>query len=928
MNKRVGILVLVCLISGFFIINSCKKDPVLPTLTTSSITSITINSAISGGNITSSGGADITARGVCYGTGSGPSISGPSTTDGSGAGSFASNITSLTPNTMYYVRAYATNKVGTAYGTEVSFTTAAIVVPTLTTTDVTSITLSTAVSGGNITANGGADVIGKGVCWATTTGPTLSNSFTEDGTGTGSFVSSLSGLHPSTTYYLRAYAKNSAGTAYGNEVTFTTLGIVVPTLTTTAVTSVTLTSAISGGNITADGGGTVTARGTCWGTQLNPTIANSKTSDQTGIGSFISNISGLLPATTYHIRSYATNSAGTAYGNDISFLTGAIAVPTLTTTAITGITMTSAISGGNITSNGGGAVTVSGICWATTTGPTVTSFKTTDGTLTGSFTSNLTSLTGGTTYYVRSYATNSAGTGYGTEVSFTTTLIVVPTLTTTAVTAITATTASSGGNISASGGANVTAKGVCWSLTPNPTISNALTSDGTGIGVFTSSITGLTAGATYHLRAYAINSAGPAYGNDVTFTTTAPVAATVTTTAVTAITTTTAATGGNVTADGFSAVTAKGVCWSTSANPTILGSKTTDGTGTGSFVSNLTGLTAGTIYHVRAYATNGVTTSYGADVQFTTTGVVVPTVTTTVLSAIDLTSVTSGGNVTSDGNGTVSAKGVCWATTANPQVGVGNFTTNGTGTGSFTSNVTGLTQGTLYYVRAYATNSAGIGYGSQLTFTTNLGDVDGNSYKTVLVGTQIWMAENLRTLKLNDNTTAIPNVTDNTAWSTLATPAYCWFQNDITNRPIYGALYNWFTVNTGLLCPAGWKVPTDADFTVLESYLGIPTDSLYVWGYRGTISRAGEKMKSTTGWAPGENGTNTTGLSALPGGYRYAADGTFQALGQWFYWWTASEVLPQPDTRAWYRRLDGSNSWVYRAATEQRGGKYIRCLKN
>jgi uncharacterized protein (TIGR02145 family) len=446
--------------------------------------------------------------------------------------------------------------------------------------------------------------------------------------------------------------------------------------------------------------------------------------------------------------------------------------------------------------------------------------------------------------------------------------------------------------------------------------------------VFTSSITGLTAGATYHLRAYAINSAGPAYGNDVTFTTTAPVAATVTTTAVTAITTTTAATGGNVTADGFSAVTAKGVCWSTSANPTILGSKTTDGTGTGSFVSNLTGLTAGTIYHVRAYATNGVTTSYGADVQFTTTGVVVPTVTTTVLSAIDLTSVTSGGNVTSDGNGTVSARGVCWATTANPQVGVGNFTTNGTGTGSFTSNVTGLTQGTLYYVRAYATNSAGIGYGSQLTFTTNLGDVDGNSYKTVLVGTQIWMAENLRTLKLNDNTTAIPNVTDNTAWSTLATPAYCWFQNDITNRPIYGALYNWFTVNTGLLCPAGWKVPTDADFTVLESYLGIPTDSLYVWGYRGTISRAGEKMKSTTGWAPGENGTNTTGLSALPGGYRYAADGTFQALGQWFYWWTASEVLPQPDTRAWYRRLDGSNSWVYRAATEQRGGKYIRCLKN
>jgi len=928
MKRITPVLVLICVLLAIAVTDSCKKDAVLPSLTTTSITEITINSAISGGNITSTGGADISARGVCYGTSSGPSISGPSTSDGSGGGSFTSNLTDLTPNTLYHVRAYATNKAGTGYGSEVTFTTAAIVVPTLTTTDVTAITLTTAVTGGNITANGGADITAKGVCWATTTGPTISSSLTTDGTGTGSFVSNLASLLPSTTYYLRAYATNSAGTAYGNEVTFTTLGIVVPTLTTTAVTSVTLTSAISGGNITADGGGTVTARGTCWGTQLNPTIANSKTSDQTGIGSFISNISGLLPATTYHIRAYATNSAGTAYGNDISFLTGAVSVPVLTTTAVTGITLSSAISGGNITSNGGGAVTVSGICWATTTGPTVSSFKTTDGTLTGSFTSNLTSLTAATTYYVRAYATNSAGTGYGTEISFTTSLIVVPTLTTTAVTAITATTASSGGNISASGGANVTAKGVCWSLTPNPTISNALTSDGTGIGVFTSSITGLTAGATYHLRAYAINSAGPAYGSDVTFTTSAPVAATVTTTAATAITTTTAATGGNVTADGFSAVTAKGVCWSTSANPTISGSKTTDGTGIGTFVSNLTGLTAGTIYHVRAYATNGVTTSYGADVQFTTTAIGLATLTTTAGTSITAISAISGGNITSDGNGAVTARGVCWATTATPMLGVGNFTTDATGTGSFVSTIGGLTGGTVYYIRAYATNTAGTAYGNQQTILTKLADDDGNTYNTVVIGTQIWMAENLKTTKYFGGA-AITRVSLDATWATLTTPGYDWFGDDVAAKPVYGALYNWFAVNGGNLCPTGWKVPADIDYRTLETFLGIPSDTVALYGWRGTVGRVGEKLKNTTGWdlvVNGVNGTNTSGFTALPGGYRYWFNGTFQGESMTSYWWTSTENTNDL-TQAWYRQLSATQNLVYRGVVEKQAGKYVRCVK-
>ena len=185
MRKPSRFLVLVCLLFGIAIIDSCKKDPELPVLTTSAITNIALTSGTSGGNITSSGGADVTARGVCWSTSSTPTITGSHTTDGKGSGTFTSNIDNLTPSTKYYVRAYATNSVGTAYGNEVSFTTAAIVAPTLTTTAISATTLTTASSGGSISADGGAAVTARGVCWATTANPTVSNDKTTDGTGNG-----------------------------------------------------------------------------------------------------------------------------------------------------------------------------------------------------------------------------------------------------------------------------------------------------------------------------------------------------------------------------------------------------------------------------------------------------------------------------------------------------------------------------------------------------------------------------------------------------------------------------------------------------------------------------------------------------------------------------------------------------------------------
>jgi hypothetical protein len=260
---------------------------------------------------------------------------------------------------------------------------------------------------------------------------------------------------------------------------------------------------------------------------------------------------------------------------------------------------------------------------------------------------------------------------------------------------------------------------MCWSTTANPTTGNSHIALSSGVSSFTTTLTGLIALTKYHVRVYAKAGNSVYYGGDSTFTTLAiiPTAPSVTTTVPTAVAQNTTTTGGNVTSGGTATVTARGVCLGLVANPDITGNKTTDGTGTGVFVSNLTGLLPGTTYHVRAYATNSVGTSYGADETFTTLAPSLPTVITTTPSSVAQTTATAGGNVTSDGGAIITALGVCYATTTNPDLS-GSFTNNGAGTGAFTSPLTGLTANTTYYVRAYATNSLGTAYGAEMTFTT------------------------------------------------------------------------------------------------------------------------------------------------------------------------------------------------------------------
>lgn len=297
------------------------QGPVVPTVQTANIEAIAGNTAASGGTVTDVGGSAVVRRGVCWSVLQLPTIDDPHTTDGRGPGEFTSQMTGLSLNTVYYVRAYATNSIGTAYGEQIEFRTADGL-PTLTTAEVTDITASTATAGGDVLTDAGYVVRERGVCWSITQQPTIVNNHTSDSIGLGPFVSQLTGLEPGTTYYVRAYATNGAGTAYGQQCVFTTESGLCTVLTTAPNTaSITSTAATLGGNVTSDGGFDCLTRGVCYGTAPAPTIANAHTTDGLGTGTFVSHLSNLQPATTYYVRAYATNGIGTSYGEEVVFST-------------------------------------------------------------------------------------------------------------------------------------------------------------------------------------------------------------------------------------------------------------------------------------------------------------------------------------------------------------------------------------------------------------------------------------------------------------------------------------------------------------------------------------------------------------------------------------------------------------------------------
>lgn len=405
---------------------------VAPSVTTTPASDVTTNSAATGGNVTSTGGAAVTERGIVFSTAPNPTIeTGISTSSGSGTGSFDVELSGLSQDTTYYVRAYALNTSGTGYGEQVSFTTQAItatpIFNNVPVTDLAGATGSTVYY--VISVPAGLELLtfqisgGTGDCdlyIRQADFPTLTEWDYRPYEGGNDETVEIEDPESGTYFImLRGYEAFSGVTllAYHDAV-----GAAPPSVTTSSVTGVTSNSATAGGNVIADGGASVTERGVVYATQPNPTMeSGTKVISGSGTGSFTASLSGLAASTTHYVRAYAINSAGTAYGTQVSFVTEAppVEVPVVTTSLAGDVTSNSATAGGEVTADGGAAVTERGVVYATQPNPTIESgTKVTSGSGTGSFTADLSGLAAATVHYVRAYAINSAGTAYGTQVTF------------------------------------------------------------------------------------------------------------------------------------------------------------------------------------------------------------------------------------------------------------------------------------------------------------------------------------------------------------------------------------------------------------------------------------------------------------------------------------------------------------------------------
>ena len=667
-------------------------------------------------------GVSVSETGVCFGVTTSPSEDGKHQSGNmSEDGVVTATLSNFDVDTQYYLRAYVKDGESVAYG-EVIPLIIRISPPSLTSVIVSSVGASSALFFSSVTDNGGDAVSEVGFYYNTDeavdpeTSFKLNQPYSED-----AFNLQAEELIPNTKYYVKAFAVNSAGTGYSQIVDFTT-SAGVPSVSTLGTVEVTSTSAELSGEVSDDNGAEITERGFVWlqGTGT-PTTDSFKLKVDGTIGDYTATLEGLDPNQKYSFRAYAINSKGTAYG-DVMVFTTVAGLPALSAMKVTGVTASSATFTCNVTSHSGETASEVGFYYSTDPEVDVTTAQKVSDTYTSdTFTLIAKNLNSEQTYYVKAYAKNSVGEAYSSVVSFETisdALENLPSFSAMKISDVTTTSATFTCTVTDYGIDVVSEVGYYVGKDEDVDVTTAIkVSEVFTSMTFTLTVEGLEVGQDYFVKAYALNSAGEGYGDIVSFKTTST-APSVVTVGSSELSATSAELSGEVTDDNGEIITERGFVWMKgSGTPTTSSSKlTADGT-MGAFTATLTDLLPNQVYSFRSYAINSKGTSYGEVMTFEIQ-VDLPTVTTNKVTDITDFSAVSGGNVTVDGGADILAKGIVWSRSKNPTVDLETKTDEGTGLDSFTSTMSNLTSGSTYYVRAYATNVAGTGYGEEMEFKT------------------------------------------------------------------------------------------------------------------------------------------------------------------------------------------------------------------
>jgi uncharacterized protein (TIGR02145 family) len=503
-----------------------------------------------------------------------------------------------------------------------------------------------------------------------------------------------------------------------------------------------------------------------------------------------------------------------------------------------------------------------------------------------------------------------------------------PSVTTKTITEITTVSASTGGDIISDGGAQIISLGVCWNISDKPVVTDFKTTDNDMSDSFISKITSLSPNTTYFVRAYATNSAGTSYGSTESFKTLGgkPVPAAVN---ATDINTTSATLNGSVNPGSLATTVSFEFGLTTSyGNTSAAVQSPLNGESINSVSTAVTGLNPGTIYHFRLKAENSLGISYSDDLTFTTLGGI-PQVTLLKANNIKMYTATISGKVMP--NYFTTNVIFEWGATTSYGHSVSYLQNPLTGNVPMdvSLNIDGLEQATTYHFRIKAGNDLGLKISDDFSFAT-LGpvtDVDGNIYNIVTIGTQVWMSKNLATTKLNDGND-IPLVSDPAIWGSTSAAGYCWYDNnkELYKSP-YGAMYNFYSILTGKLCPAGWHVPSKDEWAVLFNFL---TGNGY--GYEGSGDDIAKSLSSTQYWqsstTPGDVGNdiqsnNASGFSAVPAGGRDALSGVISALGFAEAFWTSSLIITN---MAYVEVISYMRSDVTEGSAITGGGYSVRCL--